>query len=275
MRVSLIGSDSGIESTVISPGITTTGANDLLTGFARSPPTLLSLPKTALPCRRASPIGAGRGDRYRRDPGHLHRGVRPELNQTWQSAIVAAALNNPNQVTVSCWPTRQRKHCQYLVWRCGPVSCSNFVLVGTTPTASSSFIDTGLTPSTSYTYQVQAEDSTFTLGNFSSQMTIITPAPTPSLPGNLTVSASSSTQNNLSWTASLETAGGTISSYLVESCQGAGCTGFTQIGTSPTATYTDSTVTANTSYTYRVRAKDSAGVLSPYSNVATDVTPGP
>jgi hypothetical protein len=124
-----------------------------------------------------------------------------------------------------------------------------------------------------YSYEVQAEDAAFTVGPFSTPATITTPAAIPSLPGNLTVAAASGTQNILSWTASLETGGGTITQYLVESCQGAGCNSFGQIGTSPTPTYTDNSVSPGISYTYRVRAQDAAGTLSPYSNVATDVTP--
>ncbi len=62
--------------------------------------------------------------------------------------------------------------------------------------------------------------------------------------------------------------------YLVERCQGAGCNNFAQMGTSPgtTTTYNDTGLTANTSYSYRVRATDAAGNLSPYSNVASATT---
>jgi len=83
-------------------------------------------------------------------------------------------------------------------------------------------------------------------------------------------SAAAGTPNqvNLTWTASTET-GGTISSYLVERCQGAGCTSFAQVGTSATTTFNDTNVTTSTSYSYRVRASDTANNVSAYSNVAT------
>ena len=62
--------------------------------------------------------------------------------------------------------------------------------------------------------------------------------------------------------------------YLVERCSGASCTSFTQIaapaGTG--ASYKDTSVSPSTSYSYRVRATDTAGDLSPYSNVATTTT---
>ena len=88
-----------------------------------------------------------------------------------------------------------------------------------------------------------------------------------SAPGTLTANAVSSTEVDLSWGP----ATGGATSYLVERCAGAGCSNFTQIGTSPTTTFNDTSVGAN-SYSYRVRATDTAGDLGAYSNVATTTT---
>jgi hypothetical protein len=70
----------------------------------------------------------------------------------------------------------------------------------------------------------------------------------------------------LSWGAST---GGIISNYLVERCTGVGCSNFSQIGSvsSPTLTYTDTSISTGTAYNYRVRGEDSSGTLSPYSSV--------
>ncbi|HEY4974850.1 MAG TPA: fibronectin type III domain-containing protein, partial [Steroidobacteraceae bacterium] len=93
----------------------------------------------------------------------------------------------------------------------------------------------------------------------------------PSAPSTLVASAASSTQINLSWTASSDNVG--VTNYLVERCQGAGCTSFAQIGTSPTTTYNDTAgLIASTSYTYQVRATDAAGNLSGYSNTYSATT---
>ena len=81
-------------------------------------------------------------------------------------------------------------------------------------------------------------------------------------------------QASLSWTASSETRG-TISRYLVELCQGAGCNSFVQIGTSTTTSYNDTALTASTSYSYRVRAQDTSNNIGPYSSVASVGTPAP
>ena len=94
----------------------------------------------------------------------------------------------------------------------------------------------------------------------------------PTMPGTLTATAASASQINLGWGASNDNVG--VTGYLVERCQGTGCTTFAQIGTTAgtTTTYNDTGLTANTSYSYRVRATDAAGNLGPYSNTATAAT---
>src|SRR6266702_472772 len=69
----------------------------------------------------------------------------------------------------------------------------------------------------------------------------------PTAPGNLTATAASTTQIDLSWTASTET-GGTISQYLIERCTGATCSNFLQVGTSTTTTFNDTGLLASTTY---------------------------
>ena len=93
-------------------------------------------------------------------------------------------------------------------------------------------------------------------------------APTP--PTNLAANAVSTTQVNLSWTASTDNVG--VTNYLLERCTGASCTNFAQVATPPGTTYNDTGLTANTTYRYRVRATDAAGNLSGYSNIATATT---
>src|SRR5947208_15208922 len=93
----------------------------------------------------------------------------------------------------------------------------------------------------------------------------------PTAPGNLTATAVSGSQINLSWTASTDDVG--VTGYRVERCQGAGCTSFAPITTAGGATYSDTGLGANTSYSYRVRATDAAENLSAYSNVASATTP--
>src|SRR5207249_295328 len=61
-----------------------------------------------------------------------------------------------------------------------------------------------------------------------------------------------------------------VTTYLVERCQGTPCT-FTQVGTSATTAYSDTGLSASTSYSYRVQASGPGG-SSPYSNTASATT---
>lgn len=90
----------------------------------------------------------------------------------------------------------------------------------------------------------------------------------PTDPANLSATPVSTSQINLSWTASTDAVG--VTNYLVERALGAGS--FAQIGTSVTATYSSTGLAESTTYRYQVRATDAAGNLSAYSNIATQAT---
>ena len=160
----------------------------------------------------------------------------------------------------------------YKVERCQGAGCSNFGQIAT-PTATT-FNDSSLAASTSYSYRLRATDAAGNLSAYSSTATTSTPAAPdttpPTAPTNLAATAGSSSQINLSWTASTDNVG--VTGYKVERCQGAGCSNFAQIATPTTATFNDTGLTASTSYSYRVRATDAAGNLSPYSPTATAST---
>ena len=93
----------------------------------------------------------------------------------------------------------------------------------------------------------------------------------PSAPGTLTATASAATRVDLAWGASTDNVG--VTGYQLERCEGEGCSDFTQIATPTGTSYTDASVSASTSYSYRVRAIDAAGNTGPYSNAATTTTP--
>jgi len=61
--------------------------------------------------------------------------------------------------------------------------------------------------------------------------------------------------------------------FRIERCQGNGCTSFVQIAqvAANTSSYSDTGLSRNTSYSYRVRAFNSAG-KSAYSNTSRDKT---
>ena len=92
----------------------------------------------------------------------------------------------------------------------------------------------------------------------------------PTDPTNLQASAVSSSQINLSWTASTDAGG--LSVYRIERCSGVSCVNFAELTTVPgnQTTFQNTSLTASTSYTYRVRADDTATprpTQSGYSNL--------
>ena len=93
----------------------------------------------------------------------------------------------------------------------------------------------------------------------------------PTVPGGLAATPAGATQVNLAWTAATDNVG--VTGYRVERCIGATCTNFAQIATPTTPSYSNTGLTAGTSYRYRVRAADAAGNLSGYSSIANATTP--
>ena len=159
----------------------------------------------------------------------------------------------------------------YLVERCAGVGCTTFAQIATT--ASASFNDTGLSASISYSYRVRATDGS-NLGPYSAAATAITPdTQPPTAPGTPVFSGVSSSQINLTWTASTDDVG--VTSYFVERCAGAGCAAFAQVGTSAIAAFSDSALSPSTTYRYRVRAIDAANNPSSYSGIGIVTTQAP
>ncbi len=139
--------------------------------------------------------------------------------------------------------------------------------IGTSTT--NSYSDTTTSGTTTYTYKVAAYDHA-TPANVSAQSTgatVTTPDTiAPSVPTGLGATAISATQINLSWTASTDTGGSGMSGYKV-------FRGGTQIGTSTTTTYSDTTVAGSTTYTYTVAAYDHSNNTSAQSTSASATTP--
>jgi hypothetical protein len=94
------------------------------------------------------------------------------------------------------------------------------------------------------------------------------PSP-PAAPSGLTATAASVSQINLTWADN----SGNEDGFDIERCTGVGCTGFGQIAfvSANVKTYSNTGLTAGTTYTYRVRAYNSASE-SGYSNQTSATT---
>jgi beta-glucanase (GH16 family) len=136
---------------------------------------------------------------------------------------------------------------------------------------STSYADTGLTPDTSYTYTVQMRDSLGNTGTASSGASATTDAASvpPAAPSNLSATAISKAQIDLSWTDNATDETG----FKIERSKRVN-TAFVQIATvgQDVTSYSDMTVRKRTLYYYRVRATNADGD-SVYSNEASANTP--
>jgi hypothetical protein len=139
------------------------------------------------------------------------------------------------------------------------------------------FSDSGLAASTTYFYLVEGVDSSGSSGA-SNQASATTQAPAcaaaPTAPSGLGATATSSSQINLSWTASTAGTGCSITYNVFQSTT----SGFTpgsgnQIATGVTSTsFSNTGLAASTTYFYLVEAVDAAG-SSAASNQASATTP--
>lgn len=143
---------------------------------------------------------------------------------------------------------------------------STFTQIATVGANVTTYASTGLTASTTYYYRVRAytnQNSAYT--NVSSATTLTN---IPSSPSALSANPVSYNQINLSWTDNADNESG----FLIE--RGTDGVNFTQIyGTSANVTnFNDTSVSANTTYYYRVRAWNGYG-NSGYTNTASTTTP--
>lgn len=145
------------------------------------------------------------------------------------------------------------------------------VYQGTTLKGSStttSFAVTGLTASTTYSFTVKAKDAAGNVSAASNAVSVTTLAPVadttaPTAPTTLTASGTTSTSTNLTWTASTDNVG--VTGYDVYQ-------GTTLKGSSTTTSFAVTGLTAATTYSFTVKAKDAAGNVSAASNAVSVTT---
>jgi chitodextrinase len=92
----------------------------------------------------------------------------------------------------------------------------------------------------------------------------------PTTPGNLTASGITASSVNLSWSASSDNVG--VAGYDILRAPGTSGGTFAQVGTATGTSFSNTGLTAATSYRYQVRARDAAGNTSPVSNTVTVTT---
>lgn len=167
------------------------------------------------------------------------------------------------------WADNSTTESAYSVERCTGAGCINFAEITLRAANTTSHGNAALTADTTYRYRVRAFSTTS--GLYSSYSAVASATTGPTAPSGLTATAVGATQVNLSWTDS----SASESDFHIERCTGAGCTSFAEIATVTAATtsYSNTGLSADTVYLYRVRAHDhTSGLYSSYSGTASATT---
>lgn len=130
-----------------------------------------------------------------------------------------------------------------------------------TPTTTS-FNDSGLAPDTGYSYTVAAVDAAGNTSVASTATSITTPFAPPTAPTSLAALAPSYAQVDLTWNAAAQ-GSGTITGYQIHRNGDL----LTTVN-APATSYSDTTVSPNTTYNYSVTAIDSNQLTSPVATVS-------
>lgn len=148
---------------------------------------------------------------------------------------------------------------------------TGFSVITSTAANVTSFTDTGLSSGTTYYYRMRAMNGSATFSTYTTESSTTTLV-VPNVPTGLTASGATSSSITLNWTdASNNETGFQIERSLTTA------SGFSLVTTTAfnVVTYTDASLTAGTTYYYRVRAINGSSTFSGYSNEAnaTPLTP--
>ncbi len=183
----------------------------------------------------------------------------------------SATATSTSQISLSWGASTAGSSCtvSYSVFRSttSGFTPSSSTLIASGLTAAS-YVDSGLTAATTYYYKIEASDGSGTSAA-SAQGSGTTSGGTcsavPSAPTGLTATAASSSSIALSWTAVTPPANCTISSYGVYNASTNALIASVTTGT----TYTNTGLTASTSYSYYVKAVDSDGTSAASATAST------
>jgi uncharacterized protein len=174
---------------------------------------------------------------------------------------LSAQLVQPDQIALSWTPQDDAASEFRIERRIGDGSFQSVASVGADDTG---FVDSGLSPESVYSYRVRACNDAG-CSEYSNQATVATP---PAAPSNLSTPLVQKQRVRVAWTINSTAA----TSFTIE--RATGSAGFSSLATvvAEATFYDDRSVDHGTTYSYRVRACNSAGCSAP-SNTVTVTTP--
>lgn len=184
-------------------------------------------------------------------------------------ATFTGASTSPSSISLN-WMDASSNEDGFEIWRrkiTGPTTYTTWSMSALTDANITSFVDTGLEPSSTYQYKIRAVSKTGRSNNTPSAsnqfLTVTTQVDTtpPSVPQNLTATATAIKEITLSWQASTDDTG--IRYYMIFFDDD------TVQTTTAVSTYQLSNLDLNVVYNFTVKAVDLGGNISEASNNAT------
>ncbi len=165
---------------------------------------------------------------------------------------------------------------QYLIERSNTSNSFGFVPLATSTT--SVYVNTHLAVNTTFYYRVRAQDAAGNISDYSLVVSattntsiVVSDNQAPTMPSGLTATASG-TSISLAWTASTDNIGVVGYQVLRSTTNGSG---YSQIATANTNSYTNNGLNVGTTYYYVVKAYDAAANVSATSTQAQATVPVP
>lgn len=190
--------------------------------------------------------------------------ITPDAPPAAPARLVATAVAY-NQINLT-WADLSNNETGFQIER-SPNGTDNWTKIADVGQNGTTYSDQSVQPQTIYFYRVRAVNAAGPSA-YSDPANATTPVGPPAMPQNLVATAVSTTQINLTWTAIA-----TATNVLIERSP-SGNDNWNQLADLPgtATTYEDKNLTQNTTYFYRIRAKNGSGT-SPYSNATTPDAP--
>ena len=193
---------------------------------------------------------------------HYNAGIGAVSNPPNAPTSLVATTSSSTQINM-IWTDNSSDETGFEVERSAN-GTTGWTLIASPSTNINSYYNTGLTPSTQYFYRVRAVNANgnSAYSNVADATTSAPPSTPPTAPTSLTATAASSSAINIAWT---DNSSDETGFELERSANGT--TGWTLITTKAAnvTTHSDTGLTAETAYYYRLRAVNAAGNSS-YSN---------